>query len=138
MNAGVGGPGGAPPADMAAQHKAVATGPNDVKVQKVAKATGADARSVEEIWAQRDKLKGKPVTVRGQVVKFTPVMGKNFLHLRDGTGAADKNNNDVTVTTSDTAAIGDVVTAKGTVIVDKDFGAGYAYPVLIDDAKVTK
>ncbi len=137
MPANMGGPGGAPPAEMAAQHKAVATGP-DVKVQKVAKATGADGRTVEEIWAQREKLKGKPVAVRGQVVKFTPVMGKNFLHLRDGTGSADTNNNDVTVTTGDSAAVGDVVTAKGTVIVDKDFGAGYAYPVLVDDAKVTK
>ena len=137
---GAGGPAGAPPApaDMAAQHKAVSAGPSDVKVQKVAKASGTDARTVEEIWTQRDKLKGKPVTVRGQVVKFTPVMGKNFLHLRDGSGSADKNNNDVTVTTSDTVAVGDVVTAKGTVITDKDFGAGYAYPVMVDDAKVTK
>ena len=126
------------PAAMAAQHQAAATGGNDVKVQKVAKASGADARTVEEVWSQKDKLKGKTVAVRGQVVKFTPVMGKNFVHLRDGSGSADKKNNDVTVTTSDAAAVGDVVTAKGTVILDKDFGAGYAYPVLIEDAKVAK
>ncbi len=126
------------PAQMAAQHQAVATGPADVKVEKVAKAGGADARTVEEIWGQREKLKGKPVTVRGQVVKFTPVMGKNFLHLRDGSGNADKKNNDVTVTTADSVAVGDVVTAKGVIVVDKDFGSGYAYPVMIEDAKVAK
>ncbi len=139
---GAGGPmgAGAPPnpAEMAAQHQMVATGGPEVKVQKVSKATGGDARTVEEIWSQREKLKGKPVAVRGQVVKFTPVMGKNFLHLRDGSGTPDKKNNDVTVTTADAAAVGDVVTVKGTVILDKDFGAGYAYPVLIDDAKVSK
>ncbi len=139
---GAGGPtgAGAPPnpAEMAAQHQMVATGGPEVKVQKVSKATGADGRTVEEIWSQREKLKGKPVAIRGQVVKFTPVMGKNFLHLRDGSGTPDKKNNDVTVTTSDAAAVGDVVTVKGTVILDKDFGAGYAYPVLIDDAKVSK
>jgi hypothetical protein len=146
MGGGMPGPGkgsgeaGVPPnpAQMAAQHQAVATGPADAKVDKVAKAGGADARTVEEIWGQREKLKGKPVTVRGQVVKFTPVMGKNFLHLRDGSGNADKKNNDVTVTTADSVAVGDVVTAKGVIAVDKDFGSGYAYPVMIEDAKVAK
>jgi len=135
-----GGEAGGPPnpTQMAAQHQAVATGPADVKVEKVAKAGGPDARTVEEIWGQRVKLKGKPVTVRGQVVKFTPVMGKNFLHLRDGSGSADKKNNDVTVTTADSVAVGDVVTAKGVIVVDKDFGSGYAYPVMIEDAKVAK
>jgi len=126
------------PAAMAAQHQAAATGPTDIKIQKVAKASGADGRTVEEVWTQKDKLKGKTVAIRGQVVKFTPVMGKNFVHLRDGSGTNDKKNNDVTITTSDAAAVGDVITAKGTLILDKDFGAGYAYPVLIEDAKVTK
>ena len=130
-------PGAAPQMEIGTQHQMAASGP-DVKVQKVAKASGADARTVEEIWAQRQKLKGKTVIVRGQVVKFTPVMGKNFVHLRDGSGTSDKKDNDVTVTTGDNAAVGDVITAKGTVVVDKDFGAGYAYPVLVDDAKFTK
>ncbi len=126
------------PAQMAAQHQAAATGPSDIKVQKVSKAAGGDARTVEEIWSQREKLKGKPVTVRGQVVKFTPVMGKNFVHLRDGSGNADKKTNDVTITTGDAAAVGDVVTVKGVIAVDKDFGSGYAYPVMVEDAKFSK
>jgi hypothetical protein len=130
--------GGAAPASMAAQHEGVAKGPTDVKVEKVTKATGAEGRTVEEVWSQREKLKGKPVAVRGQVVKFTPVMGKNFIHLRDGSGDSGKQTHDVTVTTSDTVAVGDVVTAKGTIVTDKDFGSGYAYPVLIEDAKVSK
>jgi hypothetical protein len=132
-----GGDAPANPAAMAAQHQAAANGP-EMKVEKVAKATGADGRTVEEIWSQRDKLKGKTVTVRGQVVKFTPVMGKNFLHLRDGSGSPDKKTNDVTITTADNVAVGDVVTAKGTIILDKDFGSGYAYPVMVEDAKVSK
>jgi hypothetical protein len=130
--------GGTPPPGMAAQHQDVAKGPSDVKVEKVPKAAGAEGRTVEEIWSQRAKLKGKPVAVRGQVVKFTPVMGKNFIHLRDGSGDAAKQTNDVTITTSDSAAVGEVVTAKGTIVIDKDFGSGYAYPVLIEDAKVSK
>ena len=56
----------------------------------------------------------------------------------DGSGTAEKADNDITITTADTVAVGDVVTAKGKVLVDKDFGAGYAYPVIVEDAKVAK
>ena len=134
-----GGQGAKPdPQAMAAQHAAAAAGPNEVSVGKVQKATGADARTVSEIWAQRTALKEKPVAVRGKVVKFNAgIMGKNWLHLRDGSGAAGKDN-DITVTTDDQTAVGDVVLVKGTVRIDKDFGAGYAYPVIIEDAKVSK
>lgn len=126
-------------AGMAAQHAMAASGPADVGDVKVAKATGADARTVAEVWAQRAALKEKGVAVRGKVVKFNPgIMGKNWIHLRDGTGSAEKRDNDITVTTSDTVAVGDVVTAKGKVYVDKDFGAGYAYPVIIEEAKITR
>lgn len=132
------GEGSATPSQMAAQHQAAIAGRPDVKVKKVAKATGADARTVEEIWAQREKLKGKTVAVRGQVVTFTPAMGKNFVHLRDGSGDSQKKDNDVTVTTADAVAVGDVVTAKGVVTTDKNLGFGYAYPVMVEDAKIEK
>jgi hypothetical protein len=124
---------------MGAQHKAAAAGPSDVKDVKVDKASGPDARTVAEIYAQHTDLKEKPVTIRGQVVKFNAgIMGRNWVHLRDGTGSAEKSTNDITVTTNDQVAVGDVVTAKGTVRLDKDFGAGYTYPVIIEDATVSK
>ncbi|MGB8931436.1 MAG: OB-fold nucleic acid binding domain-containing protein, partial [Anaeromyxobacteraceae bacterium] len=120
-------------------HAMAASGPSEVGDVKVAKATGADARTVSEVWTQRKALKDKAVTVRGKVVKFNPgIMGKNWVHLRDGSGTADAKDNDITITTADTVAVGDVVTAKGKVLVEKDFGAGYAYPVIIEEAKVAK
>lgn len=124
---------------VAAQHAAAAAGPTDfAKMKKVAKASGADARTVAEIHAQRMALKEKTVTVRGEVVKFNEgIMGRNWVHLRDGTGVAGKDN-DITVTTADHASVGDVVVVKGTVRIDKDFGAGYAYPVIVEDAKLSK
>jgi len=64
-------------------------------------------------------------------------MGKNWLHVRDGSGKADKDN-DLTITSQDVAKVGDVVVVKGSVRVDKDFGAGYAYPVIVEDAKLSK
>jgi hypothetical protein len=126
------------PAQMAAQHQAAAQGPSEVKIAKIAKAGGPDGRTVEEIWTQRAALKEKSVTVKGQVVKFSPgIMGRNWIHLRDGSGSGEKNTNDVTITTQDDVKVGDVVTVKGTVRLDKDFGAGYAYPVIVEDAKVS-
>jgi hypothetical protein len=133
-----GAPQGVPPG-VAAQHAAAAGGPADVGEVKVPKAQGADARTVAELWAQKAALKEKVVTVRGKVVKYNVgIMGRNWLHLRDGTGAQSKGDNDVTVTTSDSAAVGDVVVAKGIVRLDKDFGAGYAYPVIVEEAKLAK
>jgi hypothetical protein len=126
------------PAAMAAQHRAAVSGPAGVKVTKVPRAPGPDGRTVEEVWAQRGDLKGKTVSVRGTIVKSTPVMGRVFLHLRDGSGSEEKKTNDLTVTTGESAAVGEVVVARGTVALDRDMGAGYAYPVLVEGAKVSR
>jgi hypothetical protein len=102
---------------------------------KVSKATGANARTVAEVVNGAQTLKDKAVEVHGKVVKYNPdIMGKNWVHLRDGTGKADDGSNDILVTTMATTKVGDVVTASGTVRTDKDFGAGYAYKVLIEEA----
>jgi hypothetical protein len=75
------------------------------------------------------------VVVRGKVVKYNPgIMGKNWIHLRDGSGAAADGTNDVLVTTAHQAKLGDVLTVKGVVRTDKDFGSGYSYKVLIEEA----
>jgi hypothetical protein len=106
----------------------------DVSVDKA-----PNGKTVAETYAAKDELKDKPVVIRGKVVKFlSGIMGKNWLHLRDGSGSGDKGDNDITVTTNDVVAVGDVVTVAGTVRVDKDFGAGYRYPVIVEEAKVTK
>jgi hypothetical protein len=129
--------GGETPQQMAAQHGQAAGGPADAPDVKVPKAEGANAKTVAELFAQRAALKGKDVTVKAKVVKVTAaVMGKNWLHVRDGSGSKATKDNDLTVTTDATAKVGDVVTVTGLVSVDKDFGAGYAYPVIIESAKL--
>jgi hypothetical protein len=131
--------GDATPGGMAQQHAKAAQGPGNVGDVKVPKASGADARTVAEIYAQKAALKEKAVTVRGKVVKFNPgIMGKNWVHIQDGSGKADKQDHDITITTQDMTSLGDTVVVKGTVRVDKDFGAGYAYPVIIEDAKLSR
>ena len=104
-----------------------------VDVSGIKKATGG--KTIQEIYAGKADLKGKQVTVRGKVVKFNAmIMGKNWLHLKDGTGA--EGSNDLTVTTRAQAKVGDTVLATGPVSTDKDFGFGYKFPVILDEAKV--
>ena len=120
--------------DMAAMHASVARS-TDVADVNVAPATGPIAHTVAEVVTGRADLNDTTVVVRGKVVKFTPdVLGKNWIHLRDGSGSAADGTNDVLVTTTNVAAIGDVVLVKGAVRTDRDLGSGYAYKVLIEDA----
>ena len=105
------------------------------EVMKVPKAVGANAQTVEAVNTRRAELKNQVVLVRGKVVKYAPgIMGKNWIHLRDGTGSAANNTNDIVVTTTSETKTGDLVTARGTVRTDKDFGSGYSYKVLIEEA----
>ena len=64
-------------------------------------------------------------------------MGKNWIHIQDGTGDPQKNTHDLVVTTDGMAEKGEVVTIEGVVAANKDFGSGYKYEVIIEDAKVT-
>ncbi len=128
-----------PGAGPAAPHGAMAAGPAGGTMAKVPKASGPDARTVAEVVKGKAGLKDKTVLVRGQVVKVNlGIMGKNWLHLQDGSGAAADGSNDVLVTTQDTAAVGDIVSAKGTVRTDVNIGSGYAYAVLIENAALRK
>jgi hypothetical protein len=95
----------------------------------------ANGQTVAEIFAGKDKLTGKPVAVRGRVVKFNAmIMGKNWLHIRDGSGA--EGTNDLTVTSADKAKVGDLVVIAGELKANRDFGGGYRYPLIVEDAKV--
>lgn len=106
---------------------------------KVEKASGANAYTVSEVYAKSASLNKKTVSVRGKVVKFSQgIMGKNWAHLQDGSGDQQKGTHNLVATTLDTVAVGDVVTATGTFAKDRDFGAGYLYKAILEDAKVQK
>ena len=86
---------------------------------------------------QKDRLANRVVSVRGTVVKYNAaVMGKNWIHLQDGSGDPARGTHDITVTALDAVTVGATVTITGTVRVNRDVGAGYTYAVLVEDAKV--
>jgi len=131
--------GGMPAAAPAVNGQSVSAGapkvaaPAGVSLQGIAKAD----QTVAEIYAKKAELAGKPVKIRGKVVKFSAgIMGKNWVHIQDGSGQAGSN--DLTVTTLAMANTGDTVVISGKLTVDKDFGYGYQYGVIVEDAQITK
>lgn len=106
---------------------------------KTAKATGPDAYTVEELYSRKSPGPGKRASVRGKVVKVSrQIMGLNWVHLQDGTGDAKAGTHDLTVTTGEDANVGETLTASGTVVKDKDFGAGYKYAVLLEKTTLSR
>lgn len=106
---------------------------------KVEKAPGPDAYTVAEVFGKKDALAGKRIAVRGKVFKATAgIMGRSWIHLRDGSGDEEKKDNNLIVTSQTTPVVGEVVTIHGTVSRSKDFGAGYFYDLLIEDADIVR
>ncbi len=106
----------------------------EVDLSGIEKAAGG--KTVEELYAGKADLAGQEIVVRGRVVKFiSGIMGKNWLHLRDGTGAPGSD--DLTVTTDAMVEKGSTVLVRGKVATDRDFGFGYQYELIIEDAEIT-
>ena len=92
--------------------------------------------TVASINQNKATLAGKTVKAAGKVVKVNNgIMGRNFVHIQDGTGDATTNN--LIVTSKQTAKVGDQISISGVVVLNRDFGSGYMYPLLIEEAAIT-
>lgn len=101
-----------------------------------AAAADAKVQTVAALNQNKTALAGKTISAQGKVVKVNNgIMGRNFVHVQDGTG--DANSNNLIVTSKQTANVGDQVTVTGVVVVNRDFGSGYSYPLLIEEASIT-
>lgn len=100
-------------------------------------AEDAKINTIEGLYASKEKLNGQRIQVKGKVVKVnTGIMGRNFFHIQDGSGKAGAN--DLTVTTQQDVHVGDNVLVTGLVTLNRDFGAGYSYPLILEEATVEK
>lgn len=131
---------GVSPHGMAAQSSGGSTGAIvSFTGANVEKSTAQNGYTVAELFEKAVNLNNRKVTVKGRVVKISPnIMGKNWLHIQDGTGDPAKNTHDLVVTSSAMAEKGAIVSLEGVLAADKDFGFGYRYDVLIEDAVVVK
>ena len=99
----------------------------------------AAAETVAALNQNKAGLAGKTISAQGKVVKVNNgIMGRNFVHIQDGSGDAAKGTNNLIITSTQTAVVGDQVAISGTVALNRDFGMGYSYPLLIENASITK
>jgi len=105
---------------------------------KVEKAPGENSYSVEEIFTKAAELNGQTVVVKGKIMKVSPrIMGRNWIHIQDGTGNPSDNTHDLVITTDmELPADMEIITMEGKLTANKDFGAGYSYKVIIEEAQL--
>ncbi len=116
------------PAAMAHQ------GTPSVDKKEIAIEPAAGGITIGELFSNRQAYAGKTVLIKGQVTKINrAIMDRNWIHLQDGTSGSGSF--DLTITTQDDATVGEVVTFEGTITLKKDFGSGYSYEVLMENAK---
>lgn len=96
-----------------------------------------DGITISEIYANKKEYDGKTVKIKGIVTKFySEIMGKNWIHIQDGTAHKDKY--DLTATSIEHMHVGDTVILQGKLKLNKDLGAGYFFEVLLEDCKIHK
>jgi hypothetical protein len=104
---------------------------------KVGKASGPNAYTIGNLYRNKARLDKKKVVVRGKVVKVSArIMERNWVHIQDGSGEAKKKTNNLVVTSTDLPSVGDIVTASGVIVKDRDFGSGYKYDLILEQATI--
>ena len=121
------------PDEMKKIHSGVqSTEKEEIKIEPL-----SGGKTIQQIYSGKSELNGEVVKVKGKVVKFNrQIMKRNWIHIQDGTGG--ENEFDLVMTSNEEVQVGDIITAEGKVAVDKDFGAGYFFPVMIEDVKIEK
>jgi len=89
--------------------------------------------SVSSLYKNKSGFENKTVKVKGIVTKFNAnIMKKNWVHMQDGTGG--ENSFDLTITTQDIVEMGSLAIFEGVVAIDRDFGHGYKYDLILEEA----
>ena len=126
---------GVPPNPKAPDSRHASTG-IPVGIQRIVKAKGPNSYTIAQLYAKKMKLEKKPVVVRGRVVKVsTGILKRNWIHIEDGSGTEARKNNNLVVTSKELPKTGDVVTARGILYNNLDFGSGYRYTLLVEGAR---
>lgn len=93
--------------------------------------------TIAELYANKEKYATKVVKVRGKVTKFNAkIMSRNWIHIQDS--AENQGKMDLTATTTDETKVGDIITLQGVISLDKDFGAGYFYELIMENSRIVE
>lgn len=119
--------------------KKIHSGAMNIEKEKIDIKPLNDGQTIKQIYDEKSSLNGKIIKVKGKVVKFNKqIMKRNWIHIQDGTGTTDENNYDLAITSQDDVKVGDIITVTGKLSVDKNFGSGYFFPVIIEEAEIEK
>jgi len=128
------------PITMAVNDKAVDekhAGKPQIEKQNITLSPIKGGVTIADLYAEKTSFSGKTITVKGIVTKFNAaIMEKNWIHLQDGTEY--EGNFDLTVTSDIEVNVGDTIAIEGVIVLDKDFGAGYSYDVIMENATVLR
>jgi hypothetical protein len=126
-----------PVMDQKSEEKHVNVNTSNLSKLNINIKTAKGSTTISELFAKKEMYSGKIVKIKGLVTKFSPdIMKKNWAHLQDGTESAGKF--DLTVTTNALVKQGDTIIFEGKITINKDFGYGYNYEVLMEDAVIAK
>jgi hypothetical protein len=113
--------------------------PGKVKAEKIniSIKPGEGCISIANLYSNKAAYTEKTIRVRGKITKFNPaILGKNWIHIQDGSEFNDAF--DLTITTDSQSQIGDTVTFEGKITLNKDFGYGYFYEVIMEGGKLIR
>ncbi|MBU0674108.1 MAG: hypothetical protein KJ950_05655 [Proteobacteria bacterium] len=134
---------GGPPRDImerrSMQLVAAARSFDEKEAQSSFSTAPAPEYTITEIYRRQAELKDTPVRIKGKIIKTTPgAMGKNWLHIEDGSGTSEQQDNDLTVNTlEDLPEKGTAVIVQGMLRTERDFGGGYSYTAIVEDAHLS-
>lgn len=90
---------------------------------------------ISEVVKDPKQYNGKTVQISGRVTKVNPnIMQRNWIHLKDGS----KDDFDLVVTSNTYVEEGSIITIKAKVSMNRDFGAGYKYDLILEDGVIVK
>jgi hypothetical protein len=90
---------------------------------------------IVDLVANPQKYKGQNIQLTGRVSKINPnIMKRNWIHLKDGS----KDDYDLVITSNTFVPEGSIITVEGVVTLDIDFGAGYKYDILVENAELAE
>lgn len=105
------------------------------KIDNINIVTPPGGTTIAMLYQNRDQYSGKKVVVKGLVTKINPeIMNLNWVHLQDGTN--HQGDFDLTISTTEHLVEGAIVTVEGIIAVNKDFGLGYSYDVIMESARL--
>lgn len=122
---------------QAAEHAAHEHARSSGKPKEVSVQAQEGSISIAELYANKEAYNNKRVSVTGEVTRYNPgIMNRNWIHIQDGT--AEGNQFDLTVTSQDEVAVGDQILVEGILMLEKDFGAGYFYDLIVEEAELSR